>query len=542
MYKLLIVDDEEYVVNWLSEMFMNLEEAEFEVYSAFSGLQAIQITNSVKPDIVISDINMPGMDGLTLGKQIKDRWPQTYIVFLSGHAKFEYAYEAIQQEHVRYLLKIEKDEKILATVLDIVKEIQGEESRQQFIAEVQQMEMEVLPVLKKEFFCDWISGSAVSHNLLAKNLMDWNIDIRLNQRTYMFISVLLSSMNKSDKNYHQLELIIKNLIQKSIDGQFRYLSVPVEKYTQVWILQPKDNIDFTSPVNLIKQNLESVQNIYNQNNGHVAFSIYDEDIALNQVPKTYLKLRDLLNANDWRYPVTILSHEQKVTDRSDDKLFETFEAACVRLRNLRRLELYLEQNNEELFFKELGKYTDLLKQVNSLHYVPALEMYTLICATFLAEINRANLLHQIAFRIGISNLTNISYFENWPNACLYLEQLARAIFEIRASSAQTQEKDVCNVLIEYINGHLEQDVSLTVLSSITKLNASYLSRLFKQQVGVNISEYINFQRIEKAKTILRSTEHNVTEVAEMVGFNSVSYFSKRFKTIVGVLPNQYRKG
>jgi two-component system, response regulator YesN len=107
MYRLLIADDEEIIVNGLYDIFSNLENLELDVYKAYSGEEAIQWLGRTRIDIALTDINMPEIDGLQLLDEIKKRWSWCRVIFLTGHSEFNYAYKAIQYSNVRYLLKTE---------------------------------------------------------------------------------------------------------------------------------------------------------------------------------------------------------------------------------------------------------------------------------------------------------------------------------------------------------------------------------------------------------------------------------------------------
>ena len=116
MYRILIVDDEEVIVNGLYSMLSNFNTMELDVYKAYSGEEAIQWLARTRMDIVLTDIHMPEINGLQLLKEIKTRWPWCRVIFLTGHNEFEYAYKAIQYNGVRYLLKTEGYNKIIKTV------------------------------------------------------------------------------------------------------------------------------------------------------------------------------------------------------------------------------------------------------------------------------------------------------------------------------------------------------------------------------------------------------------------------------------------
>ena len=104
MYRLLIVDDEYHIVDWLTELFLEQKKVELEIYRAYLAREALDILDQVKIDVVLSDIRMPGIDGFELADRIRDNWPEARIIFLTGYNDFDYAYRANQYQNIRYLL------------------------------------------------------------------------------------------------------------------------------------------------------------------------------------------------------------------------------------------------------------------------------------------------------------------------------------------------------------------------------------------------------------------------------------------------------
>ena len=125
MYRLLIVDDEKEILDWLTELFQETAEMDLDVYKAASGQAALDILNRTKIDIVLTDIRMPGLSGLQLLERIRGRWPLCRVIFLTGYNEFDYVYSAIKYDGVGYLLKTEEDEVILNTVRQAVNELDG---------------------------------------------------------------------------------------------------------------------------------------------------------------------------------------------------------------------------------------------------------------------------------------------------------------------------------------------------------------------------------------------------------------------------------
>ncbi|MFR9233450.1 MAG: response regulator [Eisenbergiella massiliensis] len=118
MFQLLIVDDEIESLEWLVELFESCGE-EIAIYTASTARKALELLQDIKFDIVLTDIQMPGMNGLELYKKIKENWSHIRIVFLTGYSNHEILYELAQDKRIRYLLKTEKPKKIVDTVIEV---------------------------------------------------------------------------------------------------------------------------------------------------------------------------------------------------------------------------------------------------------------------------------------------------------------------------------------------------------------------------------------------------------------------------------------
>ncbi|GJM79352.1 hypothetical protein HMSSN139_18480 [Paenibacillus sp. HMSSN-139] len=146
MYKLLVVDDEPFILDGLVDLFQ--ENEELDVYSAASGDKALELLSRTRMDIVLSDIRMPGTSGLELQKEIQRQWPYCKLVFLTAHSEFAYAYQAIQNNAVGYVLKSEGEEAIVEAVNRCLREIRRERQTQEFIKENEDYIASALPMLQ----------------------------------------------------------------------------------------------------------------------------------------------------------------------------------------------------------------------------------------------------------------------------------------------------------------------------------------------------------------------------------------------------------
>lgn len=146
---LLVVDDEYEILTWLEELFSYNFEPKVDVYTANSAYAAIEMLNHVKFDVVLTDIRMPGMNGIALFQHVKGNWPRCKTIFLTGYPNFEEIYKIIKHKDVRYILKSEDDEVITQAVRGAFSELQ-QELEQEALLEKQQQDMKNTKVGSKE--------------------------------------------------------------------------------------------------------------------------------------------------------------------------------------------------------------------------------------------------------------------------------------------------------------------------------------------------------------------------------------------------------
>lgn len=142
--------------------------------------------------------------------------------------------------------------------------------------------------------------------------------------------------------------------------------------------------------------------------------------------------------------------------------------------------------------------------------------------------------------IGVSGLMQLEVHRTLGEAFRYLRDTAEFLFSVRKSGEQKRAAGVIDTICLYIEENLTQDLSLVRLSDVIHFNPSYLSRLFKQERGINLSEYIEDMRIRQAKDLLKRGELKVAEVGSLIGYVTPQSFTRVFKKWTGTTPQEYR--
>lgn len=157
MYRILIVDDEPIIADGIYDL-LNQTTAELDLYKCYSGEEALDILNRIRIDIVLTDINMPGMDGLQLLEAISRMWPGCKVVFLTGYSSFDYVYKAIRYPNVSYILKTESYKRIVETVEAKMAEIAEEQQLQDLAAKVERQMGTIRHFRQMNYLADLLLG------------------------------------------------------------------------------------------------------------------------------------------------------------------------------------------------------------------------------------------------------------------------------------------------------------------------------------------------------------------------------------------------
>lgn len=554
MYRLLIADDEEIIVNGLYDIFSNLEDLDLDVYKAYSGEEAIQWLGRTRIDIALTDINMPEIDGLQLLDEIKKRWPWCRVIFLTGHSEFNYAYKAIQYSNVRYLLKTEGYDKIIKTVGSVVQELNDENQTNEMIQDAKDQIN-----LARDLFCQKYFYALLNHDSSLKiNAEEFErlfIHLKAEEPVMLVLGEILTLPKTIDfweKN--QIMYSIKQLVVRYFSMHVNSLAVPLKDdriavFVQARRVQSQpENTDGSMSI-FLKGTLEMVQAACREKlNAPVNFALAENPCGWGEIAEKYVSLMDLLSHHIGRDVETIID------EREFRKQRQTFvpavkgsfdDAAAVLQGLLYRKDLdslyhAVETGEEQEYFEALGMWLEPLGEIQDKSNAIALEAYQTIITFFLSCINRAGLASRFSEFCNLNRLHDSENHATWKAASDQLLELSHMLFDLQKEEQCKRTNEIIDFIQQYIETHLSEDLSLTSLSEKTYLNPSYLSRLYHQTTGHKLSGFIENARIKRAKELLENPYEKVYEIARKVGYDTAASFTRLFKKTEGISPQEYR--
>ncbi|MEK4325499.1 helix-turn-helix domain-containing protein [Paenibacillus sp. FSL R7-0312] len=536
MYRVLIVDDQYFAllglqqgVNWSA---LQVED----VCLAENVDQAIACLEQQTVDLLICDIEMPGRSGLELLAWVKQYSPGTLTIMLTCHADFEYAQRAIHHGAFHYLLKPVDYGELMKVASTALAEINKQKEQQQFealIGDYRRKWEHQLPLLVERFWQDILSQRAApALESLQISANTYDLDLQPDDRYFIALLGLEQwKENLSARDETIMEYALRNLAEELLLSGL-----------EGTVLQ--DQIGHNLAVIYVRGDLNAVRHTLKQNCQtfldtcerllHCSLSVYISPGVL---------LPEILSAYTY-----VTEREQGNLNRSR-QVFGPDDSAYAKDKPLDALPLAapIHLFGEWATILELGELEELERRVTLWFVNIGPDRWT-------SELHRQLIhgilfiLHTVLAKKGLSahasaELKTLMDKENYPKHSASLQNWAMdclgAALRLLQTSHNVSSATVTKIR-QYIRSRLSEEITRDELAAHVYLNPAYLSRLFKKETGLSMSDVIIQERLQKAKQLLEETELKITDIAEQVGYTSLGSFSNLFKRMVGVTPQHYR--
>lgn len=545
MYRLMIVDDEHNIVNWISYLLETTKGLDFEIIREYKSSEALDCLQTTKVDLLLTDIQMPGIDGIQLATKAQELWPSTRIVFLTGYHDFEPIYQATKLKHIRYLLKSEDDDIILQTVEECLEELKKEKEGLILQDKIERKLFDLL--LQADFFKNLLFGKSVSQ--VRKQIRKYKIQITvdLDSPVYLvFMKVQMARNFGADLDYTDLCRELPSIVFSVVQENFCFGFIPVDSNSFLWIFQPSitDTDELSSRFShYVKNCLEEIVSCVRVSLHVLCGSVFIADpVCWEDLYSSYRaleeyytqKLPQILVQDNFFTTISCVELKQNLSkpDRGTDLLQKE--------QLVRSLKDELFQCRQEDYFRTLRKLEEMMVQSKSMHDLDVMGIYMDVSSVLLSYISQYHLQEKISMKIAIFPLYYLANFSSWQEAYQYVKDLSVVLFAESLSRDTDSKTILVGAFKKYIADHLEENLNLHTLSEQFNYNSSYISFLFKQITGIGISEYITRRRIDRANELLRCTSDSIAEIASKSGFDTVQYFSYVYKKNTKRTPTEYR--
>ena len=493
------------------------------VGDAPDGEMALPMIRKLKPDVLITDITMPFMDGLSLSKTVTKELPNIKIIVISGYSDFEYARKAIEIGVEQYLLKpVTKTDMINA--LEGVRKKITEENEQKDYVKLYEQEFKKFERLSHRVFFEKLVEGSLSVQEIYEEADKLHLNLAADNYNIVIFSIRdLDQSIYSDNASGVTETLLNQFMQYPDYIIFRcnlFSYAVLIKGDEEGVKRMEEKC-----VKMIRQHCEETSS---QLDWHVAVGV-----ATNRLSGLSACYQDANRAFAYRHIFPnqhIFTSEQIKTEQFVASDAGKFDPMIIR---------YFVQTGTQ---GEVATFADdYLKSVEASVNSILFRYYLLVSIRVNVELalKEANVdSDQIAAGLPTFD-TNIQAEEVKG----YLTEALTIAIKMRDAEAQKRGNDIINNAVDYINEHYaDEDISLDSVAEEINISANYLSAVFSNKVGLSFVEYVTKKRMAKAKILLRNTSKRSGEIANEIGYKDPRYFSFVFKKNQGCTPSQYRNG
>ncbi|TDF99720.1 response regulator [Paenibacillus piri] len=558
MYQLLIVDDEVHVVDRLSGTMDWTSFGIEAVHKAYSADEALAILSTTTIDILITDIQMPGLTGLELIAIVREKWKRTKCILLSGYADFSYAQEAIQHGTVDYLLKPVSEEQVEETVRRVLDQIRAEWEEILSQQRLQHTLNEHLPLLKGNLLKELLQGRRYGDEGWRYKMEELKVPSFHNEAVVLVLVRMEEQFLHYDATSLSLfEYAIGNIAEELFAAQYELWHCKDDHDYLVFMLKWKDAAEKSSARKEPHVGTETAEGImqggkeWEERQQHLERTASELQKAVN----TFLKGKVSVLVSAWGcfpaevpaiYNQALSLFRKRIGSEHDIFMTSQEEPAPASYGTLQRL--YELPSLAQLL--EAGRWSEVEDKLQSVFaelnedwaqsQEHVLEVFYAVSSAF-SYISHKNG-RQLAELIGDDYLRltegvpfrSASLLRDWSLRVLSLlkSDMDREVQDSRAS--------VVRRVKQYVELHLSGDVSLQAIADHVYLHPVYLSKIYKLDTKQTITDYVFQLRMEKAAYLLINSQDKIYEIAEKLGYQRAHSFNHVFKKHYGMTPQEYR--
>lgn len=532
MYKVLLVDDEVLTREAISQNIPWESMGFTLIGTAGNGQEALKMVERDPPDLVLTDICMPVMDGIALSGELHDHYPETSVVIISGYDDFEYAKQALRFGVSNYLLKPITSRELTDELVKIKEKITGALAKREEFIKVQQHLRKNVPTLRSHFLSRLTEGTYMKNDIEAQ-VRDLEISLKGNVQAM----VMFESETSADflSRYPQegedlVHFAVANIAGEVAENHEQILFFQNDQ-NQSYLIFAEDNEE--SLDQLIQKNCRKVMTAIRQFMGVRVYVLVGETVS--GVRNWKHSYRSLLTAREGRFLLKnqdfIYAKMKGAHDRTEGKEFTPQTEQLVRMIKLNQVK-EMEGEVSEIFDK-LRTSGNEKRQL--LVTIQRLVLQILMELSDYAP-DKVSECYKDEFTLRLAEFRYLSDMEEqFLNAC---QELADEIARHRDGASQIQAMKA----MEYIKkNYMNPEISLNAVCDYLCVSTSYFSAIFKNSTGETFIEALTRIRIGKARDLLECSDMKTYEVALKTGYQDPHYFSSIFKKRVGMTPTEYVK-
>ena len=534
--RVFLVEDESIIRETLRDTVPWTQYGYTFVGEAGDGELALPLIRQTKPDLLITDIRMPFMDGLALSKMVLREFPQMKVIIISGYDDFEYAQQAIGLGVERYLLKPVTKSNLLSVLEEVKTKIESERAQQNYRLQFQQEAQEYEQYARRRFF-EHITAGHLTLPQIYERAQKLDLDLRAQAFTILLLPAVPEKHGTTEA-YSEPGARIRDGMVAHFLKYPEYILFRWNLYTYAVLI--KGDIDQIEKY--VERCISTVQELYETHspelNWYVAVGTTTQ--RLSALPACFEEVSRL-----WAYRHILPS--QHIL-RSDTVSFLTGTGMDHDLADLDVSKLnpsVITGVLENASAQEVSRFVDeyILSMEDALESKPFCQ-YLMLSVRFTAtQFVQTLEIPQREFLSTLTCLDMVGRRVTLDDLKRYLSDILLRAIELRDKAAGSQYRNLLKEAVAYIDANFQsEEISLNRVAREVNISANYLSAVFSQEMGMTFVEYVTTRRMEKAKELLRSSNLRSGEIAVAVGYKDPHYFSFIFKKIQGCTPRDFRAG
>lgn len=533
MLKVFLVDDEPIIVKGLRKL-IPWEKLGFEIIGeSYDGEEAFEYIRDNKPDLVITDILMPIMNGIQLIKRMYEDGIQSKIIILSGYGEFEYARDALKYGAFEYLLKPVSKEQLIDTLKKAFEKIDMELKYTQQMEKMREQLRDYMPILKNKLVLDVINGLVHDANYIRKKTEMLEMDF--SGCSYTVFAIVIDNIPQGNEFFTNendrilLEYAVENITTEIIRNHSAGYVVTSGEIIYAFLIFNDKNHSNNEVFEIANEIRDSILQFLN----------ISVSIGLGR------EYRDILQVND--------SYEE--ANKALKSKFVIGIGSIIHINNIvleAKAQLPYPQDEEKkvldsiMFGSEIDAQNLAENLINSFAKASGnnTDLISSFCLEFRIQLGRT--LRTLGGNTDIYLDTEaldkeLKQFKTINELKELFATLIRESWNYITETRKTKEYDAVQEAKAYIESNFSMDLSLIEVASKVYMSPTYFSALFKSKTKENFCNYLARVRMNKAAALLLENRYKTYEIAQVVGYKSPRYFSDAFKRFHGLTPAEFRE-
>ncbi|OUS75895.1 hypothetical protein B1748_13830 [Paenibacillus sp. MY03] len=532
--KAVIIDDDQMTLQGLTRTIdwqkLNVEIAGL----AIDGMEGLAMIEEHQPDLILTDIYMPRMDGIAMLQSARQAGSKAEVIILSGYDDFNYAKSALKLKVSDYLSKPATVPEIEAVLLETIQKIKQSNQHEEKERELKDLVKYHLPETKKRLLKGMLEPHFCEKEFFGKATKQLGLHFTNQIFTVAVLEyvVPIGKAHFESKDLLTYTYAVTNILEELISKQANVYLADVQKNKFVLVFAQPHHLRKETSKNrmkyVIKQFIEPIKN-YLKLDVWVSLGTIE-----NEVSMVWRSYRQAINALIERASVEenwLVADEQSLNKPSESlpsKPIEHYQSL---------MEVVLEGRSDELAAHISGLLLTLNEhKAMNVHYMRSVVidlMGMLAISLYQQGINVEDIYSNVRWYQDLERINHAQDLESW------LKETMALVCDAMANRVNHKHKKTVDYIKKYVKEHLNEDVTLDIIADKVSLTRNYLSQIFKDVTGENYNSYVTHVRMERAKELMMSGKYKLYEITAMVGYKNNAYFSQQFKKHMGCNPSDY---